>query len=143
MAEDKGMSRRKAIGIGAATLASTTLTKLMGGPAEAAASASAFGPAGGIGYFARFGVTDRLIREALGDALARGGDLARAEGWLRQYLELEPEPGSPSHAHAHWRLAQVFEKQERKSDAVAALEAALRLNPDLEEAKKDLKRLRG
>jgi TldD protein len=48
----------------------------MGGPAEAATAASAAGPAGGIGYFARFGVTDRLIREALGDALARGGDYA-------------------------------------------------------------------
>ena len=39
------MTRRKAIGIGAATLASTTLTKLLGGPAEAAAAASAAGTA--------------------------------------------------------------------------------------------------
>ena len=75
MAEDRGMSRRKAIGIGAATLASTTLTKLMGGPAEAVARVASGGP-GGPSYFARFGVTERLIREALGDALGRGGDYA-------------------------------------------------------------------
>ena len=70
------MSRRKAIRIGGATLASTTVAKLMDGPAEAAAAASAGGAARGIGYFARFGVTDRLLREALGAALARGGDYA-------------------------------------------------------------------
>ncbi|HEY6548352.1 MAG TPA: metallopeptidase TldD-related protein [Vicinamibacteria bacterium] len=70
------MSRRKAIEIGAATLASTTLTKLMGGPAEAAALASAGGLPAATSYFARFGVTDRLIKEALGDALGRGGDYA-------------------------------------------------------------------
>ena len=74
MTEERGMSRRKAIGIGAATLASTTLSRLVGGPAEAATAAP--GTQGGIGYFGRFGVTDRMIREALGEALSRGGDYA-------------------------------------------------------------------
>lgn len=69
------MSRRKASGIGRAVLGSSTVAKLMGGPAQAAAAA-ATGPAVGTSYFSRFGVTDRLIREALGDALARGGDYA-------------------------------------------------------------------
>jgi len=76
-------------------------------------------------------------------ALVQGSELARAERWFREYLEHEPEPGAPSRAHAHWRLAQVLEKQGRKSDAVGELQAALRLRPDLQEAKKDLKRLRG
>jgi len=65
---------RKASGIGAASLASTTPTRLLTGPAEAAS-----GPPGateGLGYFGRFGVTERMIREALGEALARGGDYA-------------------------------------------------------------------
>ena len=72
MAEERGMTRRKAIGIGAATLASTTLTKLLVDPVEAAAVAPGTTP--GLGYFGRFGVTERMIRETLGEALARGGD---------------------------------------------------------------------
>jgi TldD protein len=71
MAEERGMTRRKAIGIGAATLASTTLSKLLVGPAEAAPGTSE-----GVGYFSRFGVDQRMIRESLGEALARGGDYA-------------------------------------------------------------------
>lgn len=69
-------------------------------------------------------------------------DLPRAERYFRKYLTQEPEPGAPTHAHAWWRLGNVFEKQGRKSDAIAALETALRLKPDLEEAKKDFKRLK-
>jgi len=76
-------------------------------------------------------------------ALTQGGDLGRAERWFRGYLEVDPEPGQPSRAHAHWRLAQVLEKQGRRQDAVSQLQAALRLRPDLQEAKKDLKRLGG
>jgi TldD protein len=30
----------------------------------------------GIGYFDRFGVTERMLREALSAALSRGGDYA-------------------------------------------------------------------
>jgi hypothetical protein len=36
----------------------------------------------------------------------------------------------------------VLEKQSRKPEAVAALETAVRMKPDLEAAKKDLKRLK-
>src|SRR5260221_14741875 len=58
MSEDRGMSRRKVIGLGAATLASTTLGDLVGGPANAAAlTGGASTP--GIGYFGRFGVDER------------------------------------------------------------------------------------
>jgi TldD protein len=75
MSEDRGMSRRKVIGLGAATLASTALGDLVGGPANAAASTGGASTPG-IGYFARFGVDERMIREAIGEALSRGGDYA-------------------------------------------------------------------
>ncbi len=73
MAEERGMTRRHVIGLGAATLASAALPDLVAGPAEAAAGA---GPQAGIGYFGRFGVDERMIREALGEALSRGGEYA-------------------------------------------------------------------
>ena len=69
-------------------------------------------------------------------------DLPRAERYLRKYLSQEPEPGMPRLSRAHWRLAQALEKQGRKPEAVAELEAAVRLEPGLEGAEKDLKRLR-
>jgi TldD protein len=74
MSEENDMTRRDVIGIGAAALAGGTLTNLVGGPAEAATGAA--GATSGVGYFGRFGVTERMIREALGDALGKGGDYA-------------------------------------------------------------------
>jgi tetratricopeptide (TPR) repeat protein len=68
-------------------------------------------------------------------------DPARAERYLRHYLSTEPEAQSPSLAHAHWRLGLALEQQQRRAEAVAALRKAVQLNPSLEEAKKDLKRL--
>jgi hypothetical protein len=37
----------------------------------------------------------------------------------------------------------VLEKQGKRSEAVAEMETAVKLDPKLEDAKKDLKRLRG
>lgn len=74
--------------------------------------------------------------------LGAGRDLERAEAFFRQYLKHEPEPGSPSHAAAHWRLGQVLEKLGRKPEAVAQFQAAVRLNPRFEPARNDLRRLR-
>jgi tetratricopeptide (TPR) repeat protein len=71
-----------------------------------------------------------------------GKDLARAERCFRYYLTRDPEGNAPSHAQAHWRLGLVLEEQGRGKEAIAALETALRLRPDLEDAKKDLARLR-
>src|SRR5262245_17803318 len=68
------MTRREALGLSAATLASVTFTDLVLGPAQAAAAGAATSP--GIGYFSRFGVTEALIRAALGEALSHGGDHA-------------------------------------------------------------------
>lgn len=67
---------------------------------------------------------------------------ARAEKLFRYYLSQEPELGSPTLAHAHWRLGLAIEKQGRKPEAIAEVETALKLNPEIDDAKKDLKRLR-
>jgi tetratricopeptide (TPR) repeat protein len=74
--------------------------------------------------------------------LIQGQELTRAERYLRKYLTQEPEAGSPGLAQAHWRLGLVLEKQGQKSAAVAELDQAVKLKPDFDEAKKDLKRLR-
>ena len=68
---------------------------------------------------------------------------ARAERYLRYYLEREPEIGSFSFAATHWRIAQSLEQQSRVPEAIAELQAALKLDPKFEPAKKDLKRLKG
>jgi tetratricopeptide (TPR) repeat protein len=71
-----------------------------------------------------------------------GKDLARAERYARKYLGQEPEPNASSHAVAHWRLGLILEKQGRKSDAIAELQTATRMDPKFEQAQKDLKRLK-
>jgi TldD protein len=64
--------------LGAATLASATLPELAlaRGCSSAEAVAGVTGSSPGIGYFARFGVDERMIRETLSAAMARGGDFA-------------------------------------------------------------------
>ena len=71
-----------------------------------------------------------------------GRELGRAERYLRRYLTRDPEGAAPSWAHAHWRLGLVLDKQGRKPEAIAELETALKLNPELDQAKKDLKRIK-
>ena len=68
-------------------------------------------------------------------------ELTRAEGYFRKYLGVQPEGGEPPLAAAHWRLGEVLEKEGSKSEAKSELGTALRLKPDLEGAKKDLKEL--
>lgn len=74
--------------------------------------------------------------------LLEGKDLPRAERYLRKYLTQEAEGNTPTQAHAHWRLGLVLEKQGRKQDAITELETAVRIKPDLEDAQKDLNRLK-
>jgi TldD protein len=75
MPDDRGMTRRQALGLGAAAVGSVALHEMLAGPAAALASTGA-GARTGIAYFARFGVTDKLVRDTLGEALASGGDFA-------------------------------------------------------------------
>jgi tetratricopeptide (TPR) repeat protein len=71
-----------------------------------------------------------------------GKEPSRADQYLRKYLTQEPEGYAPRLSRAHWRLGQALEKQGRKKEAIAEMEAALHLEPDLEEAKTDLKKLK-
>jgi tetratricopeptide (TPR) repeat protein len=75
--------------------------------------------------------------------LVEKAEPARAERLMRRYLEREPEIGALPESAARWRLAQALEQQARKPEAIAELQAALRLDPKFEPAKKDLKRLKG
>jgi len=74
--------------------------------------------------------------------ITEGRELPSAERYLRLYLTAEPEAGTPLPAHAHWRLAQALEKQDKKEEAIAELEQAVKAKPDFTDAKKDLKRLK-
>jgi tetratricopeptide (TPR) repeat protein len=74
--------------------------------------------------------------------LVTRGELEAAERYFRKYLTLPPEPTAPSTAEGHLGLGLVLEKRGRKADAKSEVEAALRLDPGLEEAKKCLARLR-
>ncbi len=67
--------------------------------------------------------------------------LALAEQSLRAYLAQPAEGQEPTHAAAHWRLALVLERLNRKPEAIHELQAAVSLDPTLEAARRDLKRL--
>jgi tetratricopeptide (TPR) repeat protein len=72
----------------------------------------------------------------------QNGDNDRAERYLRKYLTQETEGESPQWGAAHWRLGLVFERRGMKQKAVEELETAVRIEPSLYSAKKDLERLR-
>jgi tetratricopeptide (TPR) repeat protein len=76
--------------------------------------------------------------------LRAGVELAKAESYLRKYLAQtkEPEVGPPAAAGVHRSLAMAYEKEGRLVDARNELETALRLKPDFEAARRDLKRLK-
>jgi tetratricopeptide (TPR) repeat protein len=75
--------------------------------------------------------------------LVEKNEAERAERYFRHYLTRPPEAGGSPVAAAHWRLGLALEKQGRKTEAVAEIETATRLDPRFEPAKKDLQRLRG
>jgi len=76
--------------------------------------------------------------------LREGANLSTSEAWLQKYLNesKEPEPTAPPFAAVHWSLGLVFEKLGRTGDAKRELETALRLNPEFEPAREDLKRFK-
>jgi tetratricopeptide (TPR) repeat protein len=71
-----------------------------------------------------------------------GKDFDRAERYLRKYLAQEAEGNAPRHAHAHWRLGQMYQKSGKRDQAIAEFETCLRTEPAFEPAKKDLKALK-
>ena len=82
------------------------------------------------------------VKQAARVMITEKTDPARAEALLRRYLEVEPEIGYPSHAGAHWRIGQALEQLGRKPEAIAEMQTALKMDPSLDGAKRDLKRLK-
>lgn len=74
-------------------------------------------------------------------AALSGQELDRGEAALRKCLRLSPLAGDglPTHAHVHFRLGNILEKQGRPAEAGEAYAAASRLNPDLRPDKMVLK----
>jgi tetratricopeptide (TPR) repeat protein len=80
---------------------------------------------------------------AAAQALVESGqDFHRAESYLMRYLSQPPEGRQPTHAEARCLLATLYEKEGRKAEAMRQLEAAIHLQPGLESARRNLKRLR-
>lgn len=66
---------------------------------------------------------------------------ARAEEYLRSYLSVPPEGLEPSTAVGHWQLGLLLEKEGRRSTALEEVQTAAGLDPSLEGARHDVKRL--
>lgn len=66
---------------------------------------------------------------------------ARAEAYLRNYLSQPVEGLEPTMAVAHWRLGQVLEKEGRRTTALSEVQTVVNLDPSLDGARKDIKRL--
>jgi tetratricopeptide (TPR) repeat protein len=86
---------------------------------------------------------DPVALYALGQfAAATGTQLDRGHDALQRYLRLPPPDSTdrrrPSPAVAHYWFGRLLQRQAREPEARAQFEAALRLNPDLEQAKRAL-----
>ena len=74
-------------------------------------------------------------------ASVTGQDLEAGAAALRRYTSRSRPSGFPSHAVAHLYLSRILSRQGRTTEARAALVEAVRLDPELEEAKRELERL--
>jgi tetratricopeptide (TPR) repeat protein len=70
----------------------------------------------------------------------KGMAIQRCVTYLRKYLTQEPEPNMASHAQAHRLLGIILSSEGRRSEGIAELQTALRLDPN-SPAKQDLKKL--
>ncbi|HYC62529.1 MAG TPA: metallopeptidase TldD-related protein [Thermoanaerobaculia bacterium] len=100
MAENPGLTRRTVIGAGAAALASVAVSDLL----NVSSLLAGTGPTNGVGYFARFGVTEQLIRSTLSSALSKGGDYADVFFQHRVSNNLSLEDGIVNRATANVAL---------------------------------------
>src|SRR4030042_197317 len=97
-----GLGRRRFMRMSAGTLIASAAGDLLTGCA--AGQPRPGGPTGGIGYFARFGVTELMIAETLGAALSRGGDYADVFFQHRVSNDLALEDGAVNRAFASVEL---------------------------------------
>ncbi len=85
---------------------------------------------------------DMLTAYQLGKTCAVSGQrLDQGEELLTKYLAYTPKQNEPSHAAANMRLAQIYEKRGKKSEAKAKYETALKQDNSLQEAKEGLSRV--
>ena len=61
---------------------------------------------------------------------------------LQQFLRGRRAPDDPPLANAHYRLAQIYERQKQTPQARAEYQLALRSNPGMRDAQTALERLR-
>jgi tetratricopeptide (TPR) repeat protein len=78
--------------------------------------------------------------------MGRGGSISgqrldRAEECLKRYLGHTPSAEEPPLANAHFRLGLVYQKQGKKPQARTEYQTALRLDPNLKDAKEALAHL--
>ncbi len=70
-----------------------------------------------------------------------GKRLDRSEECLKRYIGHTPGPDSPPLANAHFRLGMVYEKKGNKAAARSEYQAAVKLDPNLKDAKEALAKL--
>ncbi len=75
-------------------------------------------------------------------AAVTGEQLERGVQALQQYLRGQRAPNDPPLANAHYRLAQIYERQNKKPEAKAEYTTAVGLNPRLRDAQLALARLK-
>ncbi len=97
MAEDSGLTRRTVIGAGAAALATIAASDLF----RVSNAFAETGPTSGVGYFSRFGVTEKLLRDTLASAMSKGGDYADVYFQHRVTNSLALEDGAVNRAFAN------------------------------------------
>ena len=100
MADRSEISRRTFVGASAATLAAVAVSDLF----HISSVLASTGPAPGVGYFARFGVTEALIKNTLSAALSKGGDYADVFFQHRVTNNMGLEDGSVNRAYANVAL---------------------------------------
>lgn len=83
---------------------------------------------------------DALYQVGRAGALS-GKRLDRAEECLKRYFGHTPGPEQAPLANAHFRLGQVYEKKGNKAQARAEYQTALKLDPNLKDAKEALEKL--
>ncbi len=71
-----------------------------------------------------------------------GLKLEQGEAYLKKYLSYKPKENEPTHAGAHMRLGNIYEKKGNKAEAKRAYENSLKLDPNMKEAKEGLTRVK-